>query len=299
LLGLLIVLWVRSLMLLLRVRADVKVLVSNIYFLPVVENLKTSFVCYDCNDDPTLFPGVKEWSIEYFLRLCRRADAIVACSKSLGERVSSLCGKTAVVIGNGVDYDLFSSAVSEQDLPEDVASMKKPVVGYAGAIKEWFDFSLIARAAAANPEASFALIGPVAPGVKTDALELSRRFQNVRFLGEKSYESLSSYLAAMDVCLISFKMSDLTSVLNPNKLYEYFAAGKTVVSLSYSEDLAKYEGLMYLVEDPADFGEAVTRALQQPVDPAKLKAVAAENSWRSKANEMIELLERGRRTIEV
>jgi len=299
LLGLLITIWVRAMMLFLRVRTDVKVLVSSIYFVPVVESLRSTFVCYDCNDDPTLFPGVKEWSVEYFHRLCRRADVIVACSKSLGERVSSLCGKTAVVIGNGVDYDLFSSLVSPVSLPGDIANMKAPVVGYTGAIKEWFDFSLISQAASANPEASFALVGPVSPGVKAEALKLSLRHPNVHFLGEKPYESLPLYLAAMKVCLIPFKMGGLTSVLNPNKLYEYFAAGKTVVSLSYSEDLAKYKGLMYLVEDAERFGEAVTLALRESVDPARLAEVAAQNSWSSKANQMIELLERGRRTIEV
>jgi len=94
-------------------------------------------------------------------------------------------------------------------------------------------------------------------------------------------------------------MGGLTSVLNPNKLYEYFAAGKTVVSLRYSEDLANYEGLMYLVDEPAGFGAAVTLALQKPVEPTKLMQIAAANSWRSKAKEMITLIERKGRSAEV
>ena len=122
-LGILIVLWVRVAMLLLRVRADVTVLVSNIYFVPVVERLKSSFVCYDCNDDPTVFPGVREWSKEYFRRLCTRADVTVACSESLAKRITPACGERVSVVGNGVDYELFSRNVSPEELPEDIASV--------------------------------------------------------------------------------------------------------------------------------------------------------------------------------
>jgi glycosyltransferase involved in cell wall biosynthesis len=294
LLGALAALWVRGAMLLMRVRSDAAVLISNIYFAPVAEGLPSSFVCYDCNDDPTVFPGVPEWSRECFLRLCRRADVIVACSEGLAARVSSACGKKTVVIGNGVDYELFSRDVTPAEIPEDIGRLKQPVVGYTGAIKEWFDFSLVSEAAAAVGDASVALIGPVAPGVRRDADELSRTRPNVHFLGEKPYESLPLYLAAMSVCLIPFREEPLTSVLNPNKLYEYFAAGKTVVSLRYSEDLARHDGLMYLVKERSQFADTVKGALGCRVDPVALKNAARENSWASKARQMAELLERGR-----
>ncbi len=294
LLGGLAALWVRVAMLLMRVRSDATVLISNIYFAPVAESLRSSFVCYDCNDDPTVFPGVPEWSREYFLRLLKRADVVVACSETLAERVSAASGKEAVVIGNGVDYELFARDVAPSDVPEDIARLRRPVVGYTGAIKEWFDFSLAGEAAAAAGGGSVALIGPVAPGVKRDAEELTRARPNVCFLGEKPYQSLPLYLAGMSVCLIPFKEEPLTSVLNPNKLFEYFAAGKTVVSLAYSEDLARHESLMYLVRERSQFAEAVKIALAKPVAPEAVRGAARENSWASKARQMAEILERGR-----
>jgi glycosyltransferase involved in cell wall biosynthesis len=292
LLALLVTLWVRLAMMMLGVRRDATVLISNIYFAPVAESLASSFVCYDCNDDPTVFPGVPRWSRDSFLRLCRRADVIVACSESLASRVSAACGKGAVVIGNGVDYELFSREVDPSEIPADIGRLKRPVIGYTGAIKEWFDFSLVEQSAAANGEASFALIGPVAPGVRRQAEEISRKQPNVHFLGEKPYELLPLYLSAMSVCLIPFVQGPLTSVLNPNKLYEYFAAGKTVVSLRYSEDMARHEGLMYLVEEKSQFAETVRVALDKKVRAEALKTTARQNSWEGKAKEMVRLLER-------
>ncbi|MBN1504038.1 MAG: glycosyltransferase, partial [Candidatus Eisenbacteria bacterium] len=294
LLGSLTAAWVRVAMLLLGVRSDVTVLISNVYFAPVVEGLPSSFVCYDCNDDPTVFPGVPEWSREGFLRLLRRADVVVACSDGLAARVSAACGKKAVVIGNGVDYDVFAREVAPSEIPEDIGRLRRPVVGYTGAIKEWFDFSLVGEVAAKVGDASVALIGPVAPGVRREAEELSRARPNVHFLGEKAYESLPAYLAAMSVCLIPFKEEPLTSVLNPNKLYEYFAAGKTVVSLAYSADMARHEGLIHLVRDRSRFAETVKVALAEKSDPAALRDAARRNSWASKSREMASLLERGR-----
>jgi hypothetical protein len=293
LLGVLIVVWIRVAMLLLGVRSGAKVLISNVYFAPVVESLKASFVCYDCNDDPTVFPGVQEWSKDYFRRTCRRADVTVACSESLARRMASFCSERVTVVGNGVDYGLFSRGFKAEELPEDIASVRQPVVGYTGAIKEWFDFELVGEAAKLNPEASFVLIGPMAPSVRDEAERLKAECANVHLLGEKAYEALPVYLTAMRVCLIPFKIEPLTSVLNPNKLYEYFAAGKTVVSLRYSEDLAKYEGLLYLVDERARFAEAVTEALRLPVEPERVKEVASRNSWDSKAREVFSLLESG------
>ncbi len=294
LLGALIVVWVKIAMLLLGVKTDTTILISNIYFVPVAERLRTSFVCYDCNDDPTFFPGVREWSKDYLRRTCRRADLTVACSESLAGRMASSCRDKVVVVGNGVDYDLFSARVAAEEVPNDIASIESPVVGYTGAIKEWFDFELVKEAAKSNPEASFVLIGPVAPSVRGEAGRMATECANVHLLGEKPYETLPLYLAAMKVCLIPFKTGPLTSVLNPNKLYEYFAAGKTVVSLRYSEDLAKYDGLLYLVDERAGFAEAVTNALRRPVQAEKVKEVASANSWESKAREMFDLLEVGR-----
>ncbi len=294
LLGALTALWVRAAMALMGVKSGAPVLISNIYFAPVVEDLSSSFVLYDCNDDPTVFPGVPEWSRECFQRLCRRADVVVACSEGLAARVLAACGKKAVVIGNGVDYELFSRDVAASQIPEDVGRLKQPVVGYTGAIKEWFDFALVNDTADAVGDGSLALIGPVAPGVKREAEELSRRRPNVHCLGEKAYESLPLYLAAMSVCLIPFKEEPLTSVLNPNKLYEYFAAGKTVVSLRYSEDMAGHENLMYLVREKSQFAETVRVALGRRIDPAALKNAARENSWASKSRQMAELLQRRR-----
>ena len=48
---------------------------------------------------------------------------------------------------------------------------------------------------------------------------------NVEFLGEKPYAELTHYLYAFDVCLIPFKVVDLTRATNPVKVYEYLCAG--------------------------------------------------------------------------
>ncbi|MFH0777168.1 MAG: glycosyltransferase [Candidatus Eisenbacteria bacterium] len=289
-LDLVIVVWVRLLMLALRPRSDSPVLVSNVYFAPVVESMKSRFVCYDCNDDPTFFPGVPPWAVQYFNRLCRRADAVVACSASLARRLEDSCGKRVTVIGNGVDYELFSRAVEPREIPSDIAALPEPVVGYTGAVKEWFDFELLARSAKENPRASFAVVGPVSPSVAREAARLSGSLRNVHFLGEKPYASLPLYLAPMQVCLIPFVMSPLTAVLNPNKLYEYFAAGKTVVSLKYSCDLAAFGSLMYLAERAEGFPGAVSRALEAPLDAGRLKEAASGHTWRKKADELYAIL---------
>jgi glycosyltransferase involved in cell wall biosynthesis len=99
------------------------------------------------------------------------------------------------------------------------------VVGYVGS-PEWVDFNLVFRAAAALPEATFAMIGATSADAAVDDPPPA----NVFFLGRKDYTSVPAYVDAFDVAIIPFKTEKIMSSADPVKFYEYFALGKPVVS---------------------------------------------------------------------
>ncbi|MHC4994330.1 MAG: glycosyltransferase family protein, partial [Planctomycetota bacterium] len=65
--------------------------------------------------------------------LKRRSDVTVFCSRSLCMEESPGC-RDAALIDHGVDYDTFRVAGDGAEIPDDVASLGAPRIGYVGGI---------------------------------------------------------------------------------------------------------------------------------------------------------------------
>jgi hypothetical protein len=97
----------------------------------------------------------------------------------------------------------------------------------------------------------------------------------------------------MDVCMIPLVMSELRRLADPNKIYEYAAAGRPIVTLAYSDEIAALSGLLHVARTPLEFVERVAEALGGGDDPERLKAFARSRSWRSRADEMMRMIREG------
>jgi glycosyltransferase involved in cell wall biosynthesis len=267
---------------------------SNVLFLPVAERFEHALLLYDANDDPLGFPGTPPWVARYLERTLEQADVVVSCSAALAARLAAHGAREISVIGNGAEVEHFMTPVDPARIPATIRSLARPRIGYAGAIAEWFDFELIAELAAAYPTTPLLIVGPVATPVRAAADQVARAHPNVVFTGRVAYEDLPHWVAQFDVALIPFRIGPATDVLNPNKLYEYLASGRTVVSLAYSQDLAAFAPWIHLARDRAGFVPAVGAALAAPRDAATLRAVAAEHSWDARAASLLALIGAGR-----
>ena len=259
--------------------------ISNVNSVDVVKRLKRQRpLVYDCNDDHTAFPNTAEWTKHYFDKLCRLADQIVVSAESLSHKVREHGARAVVRIDNGVDFQRFQ--VEPKQPPDDLAKIPAPRIGYIGAIDHWFHIELWNRLTEHFHQTSFVLIGPINPAME---LRLIKR-PNVHILGNKEYYDLPNYLYYCDLALIPFVRNPLTIHVNPNKLYEYFACGKTVVSTSFSDHLLEEKEHLYLTETPDEFIAQVTYALEHPIDPAILKKIAAGRSWDMAAEKMTDVI---------
>ncbi|MDH7571484.1 MAG: hypothetical protein QHJ73_18060, partial [Armatimonadota bacterium] len=100
-----------------------------------------------------------------------------------------------------------------------------------------------------------------------------------------------------DVCLIPFRMNELTRGVNPVKLFEYFAMGKSVVSAPLPDVLA-YERLCVVVPDsPGALVEGIARALAERQNAARSRQLAAErmavarqSTWAARVSAVSELI---------
>lgn len=168
-----------------------------------------------------------------------------------------------------------------------------PVVGYMGAISQWFDLEAIRILAEKHPDWRFVLLGPVQIDIRS-----VQDLNNVWFLGKKEYRHLPLYAEKFDVATIPFKINRLTKAVNPVKIYEYFALGKPVVS-SRLPELEQFENLCSLADNTEDFVLKVEKALAnlQSSDTrisndtiTMRKNVAKENTWERRCEEIYSII---------
>jgi len=263
--------------------------VSNIYYGAVLEYLPRRLMIYDCNDDHLGFPNTPPWAEGYLKRVLRGSDVVVAVSEELVEKMRVYGVENIYRIGNGVDYELFSGAASK-GIPEDVRELPHPRICYSCAVAPWFDFDLLDLVAERFPDASIVLIGPVFDDTKVKLEELMKRRKNVVHLGVRPYEELGAYIAAMDVCIIPLKMNELMRFADPNKIYEYAAVGKPIVTLEHSRKRSDLEGIVYSAKSPEEFISMVSHAIEHGSDREKLKEFARSCSWQARADAIKEVI---------
>lgn len=233
---------------------------------------------YDCVDEHSAYPNVNKSLIRKMEeRLIEKVDIVFVTTKELYEDKKHL-NKNIFIIPNGVDIKHFSKACEEKTtIPDELQAIPKPRIGYIGGIADWIDLDLILYIAKSKPEWSLVLLGPI---ITQDNLNLLKATKNIYFLGRKDLHVLPNYLKGLDACLNPFKLNELTSRVNPLKVYEYLAAGKPVVSVGMPA-IRQFEGIIKFAHSKKDFIDLINEALgenQLGLRKKRLEAVR-DYSW--------------------
>jgi glycosyltransferase involved in cell wall biosynthesis len=184
----------------------------------------------------------------------------------------------------------LARATAASSIHPDQASLGHPRIGWFGVIDERMDLEIVDRVAAARPEWTFVLVGPV---VKI-APEMLPRHPNLHWLGMKSYDVLPEYIAHWDVAMLPFAHNAATRYISPTKTPEYLAAGKPVVSTSIADVVRPYgeRGLARIADGWQAFEQAIAATLAEEPETRRARADAflARLSWEDTVRRMKELV---------
>ncbi len=197
----------------------------------VVGRLGERLSVYYCIDDYASLPDVDADAVRAMDdELTRRADLVFVASETLLARKSRLNPETYLA-PHGVDFAHF---VRAQDpalpVPDDIAALPRPIVGFFGLIERWIDLGLMAYLAEQRPGWTFLMIGRLA----VPEAEAPRR-PNLVYLGRRPYDTLPAYGKAFAAAIIPYHLTPQVLHANPIKLREYMAMGKPIVSVSTPE----------------------------------------------------------------
>lgn len=219
-------------------------------------------VVFDVLDDFEGFHPDDPILLQSFEDLFNTSDLVITTSTFLYEKCAKLHDNVKIV-RNGVEFKHFNHFYSKGRIDN-----KKPVIGYYGALADWFDFDKVEYLAKTRPEYDIVLIGDVKDSDGTN-IERLNCLNNLKLLGPKDYNELPHYLKTFDVALIPFKQDkDLIKATNPVKFYEYLSMGKKIVATEIPELIDYKDILLYLTNDNKVFVDNIDKCVKLEDDLA-------------------------------
>ena len=269
------------------VERDPVVLTSNIYCPGALSRLSKKLVLYDFNDSPFQFSTSPPWARGYWQRTVRQARAVFVVSEYYRRQLAGETDRPLILLGNGVEMAHFEAPSTA---PAELAALPRPLIGYVGLLSHFLDFDQLEALRRNRRGGTVVLIGPGSPATNRAVAEFGRR-EGVAVLGPRPYGEVPAYMQALDVGVIPFRADDpFVRGINPNKVYQYLAAGLPVITTP----------VLDLQESPPDLlfattNEEVTRALGLALDappaPERRRALARAHDWDVLAARMVNEIE--------
>lgn len=276
------------------------IIISNPYALSCAKIFKKlgAKVIYDANDAHAEFEGTLPFVKGNIDELCQLADIIVCASATLEVKILEdykYSKKKTTTIGNGVDTSIFCVRNEKQ-----FSKSKQINIFYSGAINERIDFDLIEKILIELPPKHFLImVGPISRSIQRhiDYLEQYRnKHYQLVMVPPMEQTHLAGIMCHADVCILPFKKSPLTEVLNPNTMYEYLACGKAVIAMDVSLSMRAWANeLVVFAKSYSDFilslFELINNKKKLTAKMKEKRKWAEKNDWNIKAQEYKKLIE--------
>ncbi|MDR0269464.1 hypothetical protein, partial [Paenibacillus sp.] len=264
---------------LLQVLQTYHVLVINSYLLQNawIEELPHKTIWYDVLDRVDFFSLYDRNMLAKHYQVLHDADIVTYSAVKLNEYVKDR--DDAIYLPNAVrPGDFIVTEDVKLAIPDDlkpILKRKKRIIGYFGAIEEWFDTELV-RKMARDPQVIIVLIGHC--GISKENFP-----KNVYFLGMKPYSQLKNYAVHFDALMIPFIVNSLTNAVSPVKFFEYCSLGKPIITTPIAEVLS-YQGPGITYVDTEHF-DGFHRKLWDLSNEAKahLQKLSDDNQWGKRA----------------
>ncbi len=234
------------------------------WFFPELAKLPHAVSVYDNIDDHSAYdhnrrlPFMQRTTQALEHRMLRTVDLAYALSPELASKMQAVHPRMSLQIP-GIDAAPVTTALADPQRPQDVISLGRPLIGYAGQIGNRIDWPLISKLAKSRPEWTFVFVGGQQPS------ELVKS-PNIHFLPGRPYPEMMRAIREFDVGLVPWIDSPATRGAYSYKALDYLAAGKQVISTSlpFSVDLAGHHPkVVTTVSSFHEWDLALARALER------------------------------------
>lgn len=216
--------------------------------------------------------------------LLRKADLIFTASPSL-KALAKEYNRNVALLENGVDYGIFESA----GLFSRLDPLEKRV-GFAGVIEYDLDLTPLLYMAKRRPQWKFLLLGPCPRG--NPLLESLQKMDNIVFYGEHPVHVVPEFLLSCHV-LMEFRFRNpVVFDINSNRLYEYFATGRPIVTHLWKDEVERFPDVVYISKTLEEYLKNCQIALKENPNLVshRRKRYAKNGTWAKRAELILQVL---------
>ncbi|MBX3400941.1 MAG: hypothetical protein KF873_19590 [Gemmataceae bacterium] len=233
---------------------------------------------YYCVDDFSVWPGYDGETMQRMERdLVPKMDAIVAVSDTLVNHIGTF-GREAKLLTHGVDLDHWKR---DGTVPIEFAKLPEPRVVFWGVIDRRMDTAFLSMLDTKRVAGSIVLIGP-----KEDPDPVVLNLSKVRILPPLPFDTLPAIAQASSVLVMPYADLPVTRAMQPLKLKEYLATGKSVVVRGLPST-REWADCCDVRDTPEAFAEAVLERVEKGVPDEQLRnrERLSLESWAGKAKQ--------------
>ncbi len=231
------------------------------------ELLCPKFSIYYRRDNLLSIPYWSRNGVRLEPQLIKKSDAVVTCSETLAASVRPYNYRT-FNIGQGADLESIKMQNNQFVIPRDMNGIRGPIIGFIGNLAALYtSANTIHRVAREHPRCSVVLVGQEDRAFASHTLHL---LPNVFFLGSKRYVDMMQYIHSFDLLINPLNVNELTESNYASSIDLALALGKPVVSMQ-TDPLGVFSQHIHLVNSESDFSNAVTLALKEVSDVAKIE----------------------------
>jgi glycosyltransferase involved in cell wall biosynthesis len=239
---------------------------------------------------------VKLGSSYFFHKNLKLADVITTVSMPLQDYARKRGCKHVELISNGVNREHFKPDLSPEGIKEK-HGLGDQVLGFVGALERWIDLEtplrMFPQILRNYPDTQFFIVGgSIKSNYETFLQELVKDLNisdNVIFTGFVPYEEVPYYINAIDVALIPFR-TDLymAQIALPNKLFEYLACGRHVLSTDLPEVRRVGGSCVSIYNSKNEFINQATLMLRDPSTNNRGINLVKKYDWTEIAQNLVE-----------
>jgi teichuronic acid biosynthesis glycosyltransferase TuaH len=206
----------------------------------------------------TIQPYFKRHGRRLEKEIIKKADLVVANSAYLAKYASQWNSRT-FDIEQGCDLNSYAN--TDFPMPADLATIKRPIIGYSGAVTDMrLDITVIEHIASSFPDYSIVFVGPVDKAFKKSRL---KNHKNIYFTGIKRPDEIPAYISHFTICMNPQALNPLTIGNYPRKIDEYLAMGKPVIATS-TEAMQMFRDYVFLCKTKEDYVTTINQILSTP-----------------------------------
>lgn len=244
---------------------------------------------YDCYDDYSMYSQKKadKTIINEENGLIDKADIVLAGSENTLKRYGKK--DNIYVLNSAIDKDAAIKIVEYND-KNIIDKIQRPIIGYAGTIKNVDDIDLMEYVIKRNAKWSFVFIGEIDKNIKKEFRKVQSH-NNVYHLGYVKYRDYFRIIKQYDVAIMPYKVTELTNTFTPYRMYNYISVGIPIVSTPITEAI-KYRKFISIAYSKDEFEKQIENNIHIKKDTKRnmYESIIEQDNWDNRAKDIINII---------